>query len=41
MGIRYMCREREDNLIEIHVYGHACIEGYFKCEGRFIWKEWF
>lgn len=35
MGIRYMCKEREDNLIEIHVCGHGCIEGIYNCEGRF------
>ena len=35
MGIRYMCKEREDNLIEIHVYGHGCMDGIYNCDGRF------
>lgn len=35
MGISYMSKEREDNLIEINVYGHGCIEGLYNCEGRF------
>lgn len=35
MGIRYMNKEREDNLVEINVYGHGCMDGIYKCEGRF------
>lgn len=45
MGIRYLSQEREDNLIEINVYGHGCIEGIYTCEGRFntnhIFKDGF
>ena len=41
MGIRYMCKEREDNLIDINVYGHGCMEGLYKCEGRFNTKHVF
>ncbi|MEE1255996.1 MAG: hypothetical protein UHN47_05740 [Lachnospiraceae bacterium] len=35
MGIRYMSKERADNLTEIHVYGGACVQGHFKCQGKF------
>lgn len=41
MGIRYMCKEREDNLIDINVYGHGCMEGLYNCEGRFNTKHIF
>lgn len=41
MGIRYMCKEREDNLIDINVYGHGCMEGLYNCEGRFNTKHVF
>jgi len=41
MGIRYMCKEREDNLIDINVYGHGCMEGLYECEGRFNTKHVF
>ena len=30
-----MSKEREDNLVAIHVYGHGCLEGIFNCEGKF------
>lgn len=35
MGIRYMSKEREDNLVAVNVCGHGCVEGIFNCEGRF------
>lgn len=35
MGIRYMTKEREDNLVQIHVEGHGCVDGIFNCYGRF------
>lgn len=35
MGIRYLSKERADNLIEIYVYAHGCIDGIYNCEGRF------
>ena len=34
-----MCKEREDNLIDINVYGHGCMEGLYNCEGRFNTKH--
>ena len=36
-----MCKEREDNLIDINVYGHGCMEGLYNCEGRFNTKHVF
>lgn len=35
MGIRSMSREKEENLIEISVEGHGCVDGIFECYGRF------
>ena len=34
-------KEREDNLIDINVYGHGCMEGLYNCEGRFNTKHIF
>lgn len=35
MGIRYMSKEKADNLIEVEVYAHGCMDGIFECYGRF------
>lgn len=35
MGVRYLSKERENNLIAIHVYGHGCMDNVFTCEGKF------
>lgn len=35
MGIRYMSKEKADNLIEVEVYSHGCLDGIFECYGRF------
>lgn len=35
MAIRYMSKEKEDNLIEVEVDSHGCIDGIYACYGRF------
>lgn len=35
MGIRFISKEKEENLIAINVCGHGCMEGIYNCEGKF------
>lgn len=35
MAIRCMSKEKEDNLIEVEVDSHGCIDGIYGCYGRF------